>query len=161
MSRTESSQKFIARNRPPRVQIEYDVELNGAEAVVELPFVTGVIGDLAGAPRGDALPLAERKFLDIDMDNFDERLRSIHPAVNLRVPNELAGEGELAVSFDIQCMDDFSPGAIARHVEPLRQLLEAREQLANLLAYMDGKAGAEELVATLLGRPELMKSLLP
>ncbi|WP_221195478.1 type VI secretion system contractile sheath small subunit [Luteibacter sp. Sphag1AF] len=155
----ESSQKFLARNRPPRVQIEYDVEVNGAQAVVELPLVTGVIADLAGSADARRQPLADRQFLDIDIDNFDERLRAIGPTVQCVVDNALTGEGQLPVTVTIQSMDDFAPAAIARHVEPLRQLLVAREQLATLLTYMDGKARAEALVASLLARPDVMKAL--
>ncbi|WP_248323883.1 MULTISPECIES: type VI secretion system contractile sheath small subunit [unclassified Caballeronia] len=155
----ESSQKFIARNRAPRVQIEYDVEVYGSEKKVNLPFVMGVLADLSGQPA-EALPsVAERKFLEIDVDNFDERLRSVKPRVAVQVPNTLTGEGNVAVDLTFESMDDFTPAAIARKVEPLRQLLEARTQLANLLTYMDGKTGAEALIARLLEEPGLMRAL--
>lgn len=154
-----SSQKFIARNRAPRVQIEYDVELYGAEKVVQLPFVMGVMADLSGNPA-EALPgVADRKFLEIDVDNFDERLKSMKPRAAFRVPNTLTGEGEMSVDLTFESMDDFSPAAVARKIEPLRKLLEAREQLSNLLTYMDGKAGAEELIAKAIGDPTLLQSL--
>lgn len=159
MSTRESSQKFIARNRAPRVQIEYDVEVNGATKAIELPFVNGVISDLSGDNRASLPPLGERKFLEIDSDNFDERLSAIQPAVRIKVPNELTGEGDLDMSIRFQCMDDFSPGTIARQVEPLRQLLEVRNHLSNLLTYMDGKSGAEHLVAQMLQTPALLQSL--
>ena len=146
----ESSQKFIARNRAPRVQIEYDVEIYGAEKKVQLPFVMGVMADLSGKPEDPLPPVAERKLLEIDVDNFDDRLKAMKPRVAFRVPNTLTGEGELAVDITFESMDDFAPDAVARKVEPLRKLLEARKQLANLLTYMDGKAGAEDLVAKLL-----------
>ncbi|WP_250475480.1 type VI secretion system contractile sheath small subunit [Caballeronia sp. GAFFF1] len=155
----ESSQKFIARNRAPRVQIEYDVEVYGSEKKVNLPFVMGVLADLSGQPA-EALPsVAERKFLEIDVDNFDERLRSVRPRVAVQVPYTLTGEGNVAVDLTFESMDDFTPAAIARKVEPLRQLLEARTQLANLLTYMDGKTGAEALIARLLEEPALMRAL--
>jgi type VI secretion system protein ImpB len=155
----ESSQKFIARNRAPRVQIEYDVEVYGAEKTVQLPFVMGVFSDLSGKPVQPLPPVAERKFLEIDVDNFDDRLKSMKPRVAVQVPNTLTGEGNLGVDITFESMDDFTPDAVARKVEPLRKLLEARSQLANLLTYMDGKTGAEELLARLLADPALMQSL--
>ena len=154
-----SSQKFIARNRAPRVQIEYDVELEGAEKKVELPFVMGVMADLTGKPA-EALPaVADRKFLEIDVDNFDERLKSCKPRVAFQVPNTLTGKDNLSVEMTFESMEDFSPAAVARKVGALNQLLQARTQLANLLTYMDGKDKAEELIAKVLGDSELMKSL--
>ncbi|HWW69919.1 MAG TPA: type VI secretion system contractile sheath small subunit [Duganella sp.] len=155
----ESSQKFIARNRAPRVQIEYDVEIYGAEKTVQLPFVMGVFSDLSGKPVEPLPPVAERKFLEIDVDNFDERLKSMKPRVALDVPNTLTEQGRLAVDITFESMDDFTPGAIARKVEPLRKLLEARSELSNLLTYMDGKTGAEQLIARLLDDPALMRAL--
>src|SRR5436309_2948313 len=154
-----SSQKFIARNRAPRVQIEYDVELYGAEKKVELPFVMGVMADLSGKPAEALAPVADRKFLEIDIDNFDERLKAAKPRVAFQVPNTLTGEGNLNVEMTFQSMDDFSPAAVARKVDALNKLLTARTELANLLTYMDGKSGAEELIAKALGDPALLKSL--
>ena len=154
-----SSQKFIARNRAPRVQIEYDVEIYGSEKKVELPFVMGVLTDLSGKPVEPLPPVAERKLLDIDIDNFDERMKAIQPRVAFAVPNTLTGEGQLMVDITFESIDDFSPAAVARKVEPLKRLLEARTQLSNLQTYMDGKAGAESLVNKLLQDPSLMKSL--
>lgn len=154
-----SSQKFIARNRAPRVQIEYDVEIYGSEKKIELPFVMGVLADLSGKPVESLPPVGERKFLDIDIDNFDERMKAIQPRVAFAVQNTLSGEGQLMVDITFESIDDFSPAAIARKVEPLARLLEARSQLANLQTYMDGKAGAEGLVNKLLQDPALMKSL--
>lgn len=154
-----SSQKFINRNRAPRVHIEYDVELYGAEKKVELPFIMGVMADLSGKPA-EALPaVADRKFLEIDVDNFDDRLKAAKPRVAFTVPNTLTGEGNLAVEMTFESMDDFSPAAVARKVDALNKLLTARTELANLLTYMDGKSGAENLIAKLLSEPELMKSL--
>ena len=154
-----SSQKFIARNRAPRVQIEYDLELYGAQKKINLPFVMGVMSDLSGNPADPLAPVADRKFLTIDVDNFDERLKSMKPRVAFNVPNTLTGEGNMAVDITFESMDDFSPDAVARKVEPLRKLLEARTQLSNLLSYMDGKSGAEQLVAKLLSDPALLQSL--
>ena len=153
------SQKFIARNRAPRVQIEYDVELYGAEKKVQLPFVMGVMADLSGKPENPLPPVADRKFLEIDVDNFDSRMKSMKPRVQFTVPNTLTGEGNLAVEMTFESMDDFTPGAIAQKVEPLRKLLEARQQLSNLVTYMDGKTGAEQLVERIMNDPDLLKSL--
>ena len=155
----ESSQKFIARNRAPRVQIEYDVELYGSEKKIQLPFVMGVLADLSGKPTEALPPVADRKFLDIDVDNFDSRLKAIKPRVAFQVPNALTGEGNLTVDITFESMDDFSPAAVARKVDALNKLLEARQQLANLVTYMDGKGAAEELIAKVLHDPALLKSL--
>ena len=154
-----SSQKFIARNRAPRVQIEYDVELYGAEKKVQLPFVMGVLSDLSGKPSEPLPAVAERKFLEIDVDNFDARMKAMKPRVAFTVPNTLTGEGNLAVDITFENMDDFSPARIAEKVDGLRQLLEARQQLANLITYMDGKTGAEELVRKILSDPALLNAL--
>ena len=124
----DSSQKFIARNRAPRVQIEYDVELYGAEKKVQLPFVMGVMSDLAGKSEEPQPAVADRKFLGIDVDNFDSRMKSMKPRAAFTVPNTLTGEGNMAVDITFESMDDFSPAAIAAKVEPLKQLLEARTQ---------------------------------
>ena len=154
-----SSQKFIARNRAPRVQIEYDVELYGAEKKVELPFVMGVMADLSGKPA-EALPaVGDRKFLEIDVDNFDDRLKAAKPRVAFQIPNTLTGEGNMSVDITFESMDDFSPAAVARKVDSLNKLLQARTELAALLTYMDGKDRAENLMSKLLNDPELMKSL--
>jgi type VI secretion system protein ImpB len=154
-----SSQKFIQRNRAPRVQIEYDVELYGAQKKVELPFVMGVMADLTGKPVDPLAPVQDRKFLEIDAENFDERLKAMKPHVAFQVPNTLTGEGNLSVDITFESMDDFSPAAVARKVEPLRKLLEARTQLSNLLSYMDGKDGAEQLIARALNDPGVLKAL--
>ena len=154
-----SSQKFIARNRAPRVQIEYDVELYGAEKKVQLPFVMGVMSDLSGKSEEPLPPVADRKFLEIDVDNFDDRMKSMKPRAAFSVPNTLTGQGNMAVDITFESMDDFSPAAIARKVEPLRKLLEARTQLSNLMTYMDGKTGAEELISKVIQDPALLKSL--
>ncbi len=154
-----SSQKFIARNRAPRVQIEYDVELYGAEKKVQLPFVMGVMSDLAGKSEVEQPAIADRKFLEIDVDNFDERMKSMAPRAAFTVPNTLTGEGNMAVDITFESMDDFSPAAIAAKVEPLKELLDARTQLSNLMTYMDGKTGAEDLIAKIIQDPSLLKTL--
>ena len=157
----QSSQKFIQRNRAPRVQIEYDVELYGAEKKIQLPFVMGVMADLSGTPNPEEPlpPVADRKYLSIDVDNFDERLKAMKPRVAFQVPNTLTGEGNLNVSLTFESMEDFTPAAIARKVGALNQLLESRTQLKNLLTYMDGKTSAEELVAKALKDPALLQAL--
>lgn len=154
-----SSQKFIARNRAPRVQIEYEVELYGANKKVQLPFVMGVMSDLSGNPKDPLPAAADRKFVDFSVDNFDERLKAMKPRVAFQVPNTLSGEGNLAVDVTFESLDDFSPAAVARKIEPLRKLLEARTQLANLVTYMDGKSGAEELIGKVLQDPALLQTL--
>ncbi|MDR3443669.1 MULTISPECIES: type VI secretion system contractile sheath small subunit [Dyella] len=156
---TKSSQKFIARNRAPRVQIEYDVEVYGAQKKVQIPFVMGVMSDLSGANAGELPSVEERKALEIDVDNFDSRLQSMKPRVSFAVPNTLTGEGNLSVDVTFESMDDFSPAALARKIAPLAKLFEARSQLANLDTYMDGKAGAEKLIAQALQDPALLQSL--
>ena len=153
------SQKFIARNRAPRVQIEYDVELFGAQKKVQLPFVMGVMADLSGKPADPLAPVADRKFLEVDVDNFDARMKAMKPRVQFTVPNTLTGQGNMAVEMTFESMDDFSPAAIASKIEPLRKLLEARQQLSNLVTYMDGKTGAEQFVEKIMKDPELLKSL--
>ena len=159
MSIENSGQKFIARNRAPRVQIEYDVEVYGAEKKVELPFVMAVLSDLSGKSEVEQPELSERKLLDIDVDNFDERLKSIKPRVALSVANTLTGEGRLSVDMTFNNMEDFSPAQIAQKVDALKQLLDARTQLSNLQTYMDGKVGAEALISQILKDPALMKTL--
>ncbi len=155
----ESSQKFISRNRPPRVQIEYDVEVYGAEKKVQLPFVMGVLSDLSGNPSEPLPPVADREFLEIDVDNFDDRLKSMKPRVAFATKNTLTGEGNLMVDITFESMNDFSPARVAEKVEPLRKLLEARSQLASLLTYMDGKTGAEELISQIMKDTEFLKNL--
>jgi type VI secretion system protein ImpB len=155
----QSSQKFIARNRAPRVQIEYDVELYGAQKKIQLPFVMGVLSDLSGKPAEPPPPVADRKFLEIDVDNFDSRMKAIKPRVAFQVPNTLTGDGNISVDITFESMADFSPGAIARKVDALNKLLEARQQLSNLVTYMDGKTGAEELIAKVMQDPALLQSL--
>ncbi|MBK6293452.1 MAG: type VI secretion system contractile sheath small subunit [Rhodoferax sp.] len=154
-----SSQKFIARNRAPRVQIEYDVELYGAEKKIQLPFVMGVLADLSGKPADPLAPVGERKFLEFDTDNFDARMKAMKPRAAFSVPNSLTGEGDMKVDLTFESMDDFSPANVAKKVDALNKLLEARTQLSNLVTYMDGKGGAEELLAKVMDDPALLASL--
>ena len=158
---SDSGQKFIKRNRPPRVHITYENPSN-AEEKIELPFVMGVMADLSGnAPGVEKDELANRKLLEIDMDNFDKRMAAIQPGAAFRVDNKLGDkEGEkLGVSLRFNKMDDFSPANVAKQVPALNQLLEARTQLANLMRYMDGKTAAEGQLKKLLSDPALMAAL--
>jgi type VI secretion system protein ImpB len=155
----QSSQKFIRRNRAPRVQLEYDVETYGAEKTIQLPFVMGVMADLSGKPEEPLPDISERKFLEVDVDNFDERLKSMKPRAAFQVDNTLTGEGKLNIDLTFESMDDFSPAAVARKVDALNKLLEARTQLANLVTFMDGKTGAENLIAKVLNDEALLKAL--
>jgi len=152
-------QKFIAQNRAPRVQIEYDVEVYGADRKVQLPFVMGVMADLVGKSGENQPEIDQRKFVDIDVDNFDDRMKALGPRVTFRTENTLTGEGGLNIDLTFNSLNDFSPDAVARNVAPLNQMLEARIQLSNLLTYMDGKNGAEQLIANILQDPGLLKSL--
>lgn len=156
-----SSQKFIARNRAPRVQIEYDLETNGAQKKVNLPFIVGVMSDLAG--KSDSVEakkaVADRKFLEIDIDSFDSRMAALKPKVAFQVDNTLTGEGKVPVSIEFESMDDFSPAKVAQKVDSLKKLADARNQLSALLTYMDGKSGAEELLARVMKDPELLKTI--
>jgi type VI secretion system protein ImpB len=160
-SNSNSGQKFISRNRKPRVHITYEDPYD-AEKLIELPFVMGVLADLSGNASDVAKPdMNDRTFLDIDMDNFDKRMAAIEPGVAMKVANKLGdGSGEkLSLKLKFKKMDDFSPAAIARQVPATAKLLKAREQLANLLRYMDGKAAAEDTLKRLLADPQLMTML--
>jgi type VI secretion system protein ImpB len=158
---SDSGQKFIKRNRPPRVHIAYQDPYD-AEKQVELPFVMGVMSDLSGnASTVEKAPMAERKFANVDMDNFDNYMESVKPAVTFRVDNKLGentGE-QMGVNLTFNKMADFDPAAVARQVPAVKALLEAREQLANLQRYMDGKVAAEDQLRQLLANPELMRAL--
>ncbi len=153
-----NSQKFIDRNRAPRVQIEYDLDAHG-DKQVDLPFVAGVMADLSGKSAGDLPGIESRKMVEIDVDNFDSRMKVAKPTVSFAVPNTLTGEGNLAVDLTFESMDDFSPAAVARKVGALKELLEAREQLSNLLTYMDGKSGTYPLIERMLKDPSLLQAL--
>jgi type VI secretion system protein ImpB len=157
----DTGQKFIKRNRPPRVHITYEDPYD-AEKKIELPFVMGVMSDLSGNDPGAEKPdVAERKFTEFDMDNFDQRMAAIQPGTKFRVQNKLSDESkeQLSVALRFNKMEDFGPAAVARQVPPLAKLLEAREQLSNLLRYMDGKVAATDQLKALLKDPKLMEAL--
>jgi type VI secretion system protein ImpB len=156
-----SGQRFIKRNRPPRVHITYEDPTN-AEQKIELPFVMGVMSDLSGnSPGTDKVDIEHRKFLDIDMDNIDKRMAAIQPGVSFRVANKLSenADEKMSVNLRFNKMSDFEPAAVAKQIPALAKLLEARTHLANLMRYMDGKVAAEESLKKLLADPQLMLAL--
>ena len=155
----KSGQRFIRENRAPRVHIEYEVETYGARQKVELPFVMGVMSDLSGKSHVEKKEASKRDFVEIDMDNFDQRMEAIAPRAAFNVDNTLSGEGKMAVDLTFKNMDDFSPGEVAKNVPALAKLLEARQQLNDLLLYMDGKDGAQELLDKVLKDPALLTAL--
>lgn len=141
----------ITRVRKPRVHITYDVETNGAMVKRELPFVVGVLGDFSGNPTEKLPPLRDRKFVQIDRDNFDQVLANMKPGLKLRVENTLQGDGsEMSVQLQFKSMEDFEPGAVVQQVEPLRKLLETRNKLRDLLAKADGSSELEEKLEEIL-----------
>jgi type VI secretion system protein ImpB len=156
----ESMQHKLDRVRKPRVHITYDVETNGAMEVRELPFVVGVVGDFSGVPTQPLQPLAKRKFIQIDRDNFDEVMARMTPGVNLRVENTLADDGsELAVQLKFNSMQDFEPARIVDQVEPLRKLLETRNKLRDLKTKMDVSPELEKLLEDVMENTENLKKL--
>ena len=157
----ESSQKWLLRNRPPRVKITYDVETGGAIERKELPFIMGVLADLSGKPAEALPPVKDRKFVEIDRDNFNEVLASIKPRLTFRVPNKLVPEAEeqLSVELNFSHLDDFSPVDVLKQVEPLRRLFEARERLRDLLTKLDGNDTLEALLKQVAGDPEKQEEL--
>ncbi|MFT7310096.1 MAG: type VI secretion system protein ImpB [Paracoccaceae bacterium] len=158
---SDSASGFIKRNRPPRVQISY-ADPYDAEKNVELPFVMGVMADLSGnASNVEKDPLAERVFTGIDTENFDDYMSAVAPGVSMNVANKLgeADDEKLAIKLDFKSMADLDPGAIAKQVPALAKLLGARDQLANLQRYMNGKSAAQEQLSALLADPKLMAML--
>jgi len=157
----QNGQRFNKSNSPPHVHITYDDPTN-AEEKIELPFVMGVMSDLSGnSPGVEKVDIKDRKFLDIDMDNIDNRMAAIQPGVSFRVTNKLSENSDEKMSVNLQFnkMADFDPAAVARQVPALAKLLEARTHLANLMRYMDGKVAAEESLKKLLADPQLMLAL--
>lgn len=155
------AQKFVGRNRAPRVQIEYETEVYGATKKIELPFVMAVLADLKGKPGEDdpVIPLAERDFKQVEGRSLDTFLRSMKPRVAFEVDNKLTGEGKLPVEITFTSMQDFSPGKIAEKTPGLKEVFEARTQLRNLLTFIDGKANAEQVLQEILGSDTLLQSL--
>lgn len=155
----KSGQRFIRENRAPRVHIEYEVETYGAKQKIELPFVMGVMSDLSGKSHVEKKDAAKRDFVEFGMDNFEQRMEAIAPRAAFNVENTLSGEGKLAVDITFKNMEDFSPGEIAKQVPAMAKLLEARQQLNDLLLYMDGKDGAQDLLDKVLKDPNLLTAL--
>lgn len=155
----KSGQKFIKQNRAPRVHIEYEVETYGSRQKVELPFVMGVLSDLSGKSLVEKKEVGKRDFVEFDMDNFDQRMEAIAPRAAFTVDNTLSGEGKMGIDLTFKNINSFSPGEIAKNVPALAKLLEARQQLQDLMIYMDGKDGAQELLEKVLKDPALLSAL--
>lgn len=161
MATADSATGFIKRNRPPRVMISYADPIN-ANKQIELPFVMGVMSDLSGnASKVEKPPMAEREFSLVSQDTLDDYMESVAPGLAINVKNTLDPEmgGKLSVNLNFKKMTDLSPGEIARQVPALATLLEAREQLANLQRYMNGKSGAQDQLKALLSDPKLMAAM--
>jgi type VI secretion system protein ImpB len=157
---SESLQHKLDRVRRPRVQITYDVETGGAMQKVELPFVVGVLADLSGQPKEALRPLKERKFVPIDRDNFNEVLEKAAPRLALKVQNRLTDEDtRLAVELNFKHLDDFEPARVAEQVGPLRELLEMRHRLTNLLSKMEGNDKLDQLLGEVLSNTEKAMAL--
>ncbi len=159
MVSAKGGQRFIKENRAPRVHIEYEVETYGSRQKIELPFVMGVMSDLSGKSLVEKKTLDQRDFVEFDMDNFEQKMEAIAPRAAFVVDNTLTGEGKMGVDLTFKSLDDFGPGAIAKNVPALAKLLEARQQLSDLMVYMDGKDGAQGLLDKVLKDPELLKAL--
>lgn len=160
MSKKESIQKRLQKVRPPRVQLTYDVEKGDAIEQKELPFVVGVLGDFAGKSEQAQARLKDRKFINIDMDNFDDVMAGLEPRAAFRAPNLITGEGgEIGVELDFRSIDDFRPEAVVQQVEPLRRLLEARTKLADLRNKLAGNEKLEDLLNEVLGNTEQLAEI--
>lgn len=164
MAKRESVQQKIARIRPPRVHITYDVEVGGALELKELPFVVGVLGDFAGKPAEALGPIKNRKFVEIDRDNFNQVLGGMKPRLAYNVENKLQDDGsKIGVEMTFNSIDDFEPDRVVQQVEPLRKLVEARRKLSDLMSKMDGNAKLEEMLSDVIQnsgqQAELSKSL--
>jgi type VI secretion system protein ImpB len=150
----------LARVRPPRVHITYQVETEGAVVEKELPFVVGVLGDFSGNPTAPLRPLTERKFIQIDRDNFNDVMARMTPGLNLRVDNTLKGDGsQMGVQLKFNSIEDFEPGKVVQQVEPLRKLLESRDKLRDLLTKVDRSGDLEEALEQVLKNTEQLKKL--
>lgn len=150
----------LNRVRKPRVHITYDVETEGAAIERELPFIVGVMGDFAGDPSEPLKPLAERKFTQIDRDNFNDVMARIAPGLNMKVENTLAGDGsEMAVNLKFRSMDDFEPAKVAEQVPALKALLDTRSKLRDLMSKVDNSEKLEELLDEVLQDEAKLKSL--
>lgn len=160
MPKKESTQHKIDRIRPPRVQITYDVETGGAIEMKELPFVVGVMGDYVGKPEEAQPALKNRKFVEIDRDNFDQVLAGMKPRLAFTADNKLQDDGsKMGVELKFNSMDDFEPDKIVQQVEPLRKLVEARQKLSDLLSKMDGNDKLETMLNDIIADAGKQKEL--
>jgi type VI secretion system protein ImpB len=160
MPRKESTQHKLDRIRAPRVHITYDVEVGGAIEMKELPFVAGVLADLSGKPEEPLAKLKDRKFVEIDRDNFDQILKGMKPRLAYKVDNKLSDdETKVGVELRFQSMDDFEPEQVVRQVDPLRKLLEVRQQLSALLAKTDGNDALAERLQAIISNTELLEKV--
>lgn len=156
----ESQQSKLTRVRKPRVHITYEVETEGAEVVKELPFVVGVLGDFSGDPTDKLKPLKDRKFIQIDRDNFNDVLKRMTPGLNLRVANTLADDGsEMSVNLKFESIEDFEPARVVDQVEPLKKLMETRDQLRDLVTKIDRSDDLENVLEQVLSNTEQLKKL--
>lgn len=155
----ESTQHKLDRIRPPRVQITYDVEIGGAIQKKELPFLVGILADLSGQPADPLPKLKDRKFVEIDRDNFNDVMASIAPRMTASVDNKLTGEGKTNVELKFHHIDDFNPVSVIRQVEALRKLFEARQRLSDLLAKLDGNDALDTLLREVAGNQDGLKQL--
>jgi type VI secretion system protein ImpB len=160
MSKKESVQKKLQRIRPPRVQLTYDVEIGDAIEQKEIPFVVGVMGDFSGNPENPLPKLKDRKFVSVDMDNFDDVMKGIEPRSVYRVKNTLSEKGgEFAVELKFKSIEDFRPEAVVQQVEPLRKLLEARTKLSDLRNKLAGNDKLEDVLSDVLSNTENLQQL--
>lgn len=160
MAKKESIQKRLQKIRPPRVQLTYDVEKGDAIEQKEIPFVVGVLGDFSGKQEGPQPKIKDRKFVNVDMDNFDEVLEGMAPRAVYRVPNKISDAGgEFGVELNFKSMEDFRPEAVVQQVDPLRKLLEARTKLADLRNKLAGNDKLEDLLGEVLASTEKLAQL--
>lgn len=155
----ESTQHKLDRVRRPRVQITYDVETNGAMVKTELPFVVGVLADLSGSPKDKLPALKQRKVVSVDRDNFNSVLEKAAPRVALKVDNKITGDGKLGVELNFKHIDDFEPARVAEQIGPLKELLEMRTRLTQLMSKMEGNDKLEELLGQVLNSTDAAKKL--
>ncbi len=156
---SDSLQKWVGRNRPPRVQITYDVEIGNAVEKKELPLVVGLMADVSGQPLTPLPKLKERRFVEIDRDNFNDVMAKIAPRLDLSVPDTAKDEGNLKIELNFQQFSDFHPEAIVAQVPRLKKLLEARQQLRDLLAKLDGNDDLSDMLQDILQNTEDLKTL--
>ncbi|AWT15241.1 MULTISPECIES: type VI secretion system contractile sheath small subunit [Stenotrophomonas] len=160
MAKKESIQKRLQKIRPPRVQLTYDVEKGDAIEQKELPFVVGVMGDFSGNPEQPLPKVKDRKFVNVDLDNFDEVMEGVAPRAVYRVPNKISDDGgEFGVELKFNSIDDFRPEAVVQQIEPLRRLLESRTKLADLRNKLAGNEKLEDLLTDVLNNTEQLKKL--